>query len=114
MYALYRHQLITQVPTEVSCFTNHRHNRSRIRVTPLGRIVFVCVTGLVYSYPQKNIIVSPEQAVCDFVHLCRKRGISPSDIVTFRNLNHLDSGLLQGRLKKYPSTVKCDVKRLLQ
>ena len=41
MYALYQHQLITQMPTEVSCFTNHRHNRSRVRVTPLGRIVFV-------------------------------------------------------------------------
>lgn len=114
MYALYQHQLITQAPTEVTCFTNHRHNRSRVRGTPLGRIVFICVTGPVYSHPQKNIIISPEQAVCDFVHLCRKRGISPSDIVTFRNLHHLDSDLLQGRLKKYPATVKDDMKRLLQ
>ncbi len=114
MYALYQHQLITQAPTEVSCFTNHRHNRSRVRVTPLGHIVFVCVTGSVYSHPQKNIVVSPEQAICDFVHLCRKRGVSPPDIVTFRNLHRLDSDLLQGRLKKYPTTVKDDIKRLLQ
>ena len=42
MYALYQHRLITQVPTEISCFTNRRHNRSRIRITPLGKIVFVC------------------------------------------------------------------------
>ena len=114
MYALYQHQLITQVPTEISCFTNHRHNRSRVRVTPLGRIVFVCITGSTYSYPQGNVIVSPEQAVSDFVHLCRKRGVSPSDIVTFRNLHRLDLGLLQTRLKKYPTTVKREMERLLQ
>jgi hypothetical protein len=114
MYALYQHQLITQAPTEISCFTNHRHNRSRIRVTPLGRIVFVGVAGSTYSYPQGNVIVSPEQAVCDFVHLCRKRGVSPSDLVTFRNLHRLDSGLLQARLKKYPATVKREMDRLLQ
>ena len=114
MYALYQHQLITQVPTEVSCFTNHRHNRSRVRVTPLGRIVFICVTGSAYSYPQENVIASPEQAVSDFVHLCRKRGVSPSDVVTFRNLHRLDPRLLQGRLKKYPATVKREMERLLQ
>lgn len=114
MYALYRHQLITQAPIEVSCFTNHRHNQSRVRVTPLGRIVFVCVTDSVYSYPQETIIASPEQAITDFVHLCRKRGVSPSDIVTFRNLQRLDSSLLQNRLKKYPATVKYEMQRLLQ
>ena len=114
MYALYQHQLITQMPTEISCFTNHRHNRSRVRVTPLGRIVFVCITGSTYSYPQGNVIVSPEQAVSDFVHLCRRRGVSPSDIVTFRNLHRLDLGLLQAGLKKYPATVKREMERLLQ
>lgn len=113
MYALYQHQLTTQAPTEISCFTNHRHNRSRVRVTPLGKIVFVCITGSAYSYPQKNVIASPEQAVSDFVHLCRKRGVSPSDIVTFRNLHRLDSDLLRARLKKYPATVKREVERLL-
>ena len=113
MYALYRHQLITQAPTEISCFTNHRHNRSRVRITPLGRILFVCVTGPTYSYPQGDIIVSPEQAVSDFVHLCRKRGVCPSDIVTFRNLHRLDLGLLEARLKKYPVTVKREMERLV-
>lgn len=114
MYALYQHQLITQAPTEISCFTNHRHNRSRVRVTPLGRIVFVCITGSTYSYPQGGVIVSPEQAVSDFVHLCRKKGVSPSDIVTFRNLHRLDSGLLQARMKKYPATVKRGIEQLIQ
>ncbi len=114
MYALYQYQLITQVPTEIACFTNHRHNRSRVRVTPLGRIVFICITGSTYSYPQGNVIASQEQAISDFVHLCRKRGVSPSDIVTFRNLYRLDSGLLQTRLKKYPVTVKREMERLLK
>lgn len=114
MYALYQHQLITQVPTEISCFTNHRHNRSRVRITPLGRIVFVCITGSTYSYPQGSVIASPEQAVSDFIYLCRKRGVSPSDIVTFRNLHRLDLGLLQARLKKYPTTVKREMERLLK
>jgi len=114
MYALYRHQLITQVPTEISCFTNHRHNRSRVRVTALGRIVFVCVAGSTYSYPQENVIVSPEQAISDFVYLCRKRGVCPSDIVTFRNLRRLNLDLLQKYLKKYPATVKHEIKKLFQ
>ncbi len=114
MYALYRHQLITQIPTEISCFTNHRHNRSRVRVTPLGRIVFVCITGSIYSYPQENVVVSPEQALSDFVYLCRKRGVSPSDIVTFRNLSRLNSDLLQVRLEGYPTTVKREMKQILQ
>jgi hypothetical protein len=114
MYALYQHQLITQMPTEISCFTNHRHNRSRVRLTPFGRIVFVCIIGSIYSYPQGNVIASPEQAISDYVYMCRKRGVSPSDIVTFRNLNLLDFGMLQAGLKKYPATVKREIEQLLQ
>lgn len=114
LYALYEHQLITQAPTKVLCFTNRRHNRSRVRITPLGRIVFVCVTGSAYSYPREHVIAAPEQAVCDFVYLCRKRGVAPSDIVTFRNLHRLDSRLLEGRLKKYPATVKREIERVFQ
>ncbi|MHB9068814.1 MAG: type IV toxin-antitoxin system AbiEi family antitoxin domain-containing protein [Sedimentisphaerales bacterium] len=114
MSALYRHQLITQVPTEISCFTNHRHSRSRVRGTALGKIVFVCVAGSIYSYPQENAIVSPEQAIADFVYLCRKRGVCPSDIVTFRNLNRLDLNMFQKYLKKYPTTVKNEMKKLFQ
>jgi len=112
MYALYRHQLITQVPTEITCFTNHRHNRSRVRGTTLGRIVFVCITDSTYSHPQKNLVASPEQAISDFVYLCRKRGICPSDIVTFRNLHRLNLKLLQKYLKKYPATVKREMEKL--
>ncbi len=114
MYALYRHQMITQVPSEISCFTNHRHNRSRVRVTPLGRIVFVCVTSSIYSYPVDTAVASPEQAISDFVHLCRKRGVSTTDIVTFRNLDRLNSHLLHACLKKHAATVKREMERILR
>ncbi|MFO7870185.1 MAG: hypothetical protein R6V03_01995 [Kiritimatiellia bacterium] len=112
MYALYRHQLITQAPTEISCFTNHRHNRSRVRVTPLGRIVLICVTEAIYSYPKAGVMAPPEQALSDFVHLCRKRGVLPSEVVTFRNLDRVDPVLLRDRLEKYPGTVKRETERL--
>ena len=113
MYALYRHQLITQVPAEVTCFTNRRHNRSRVRVVSLGRIVFVCFTGSVYSYPPESVIAPPEQALSDFVYLCRRRGIASSNIVTFRNLDRLNLDRLQSHLKRYPATVKRETERLL-
>jgi hypothetical protein len=113
MVALYRHQLITQAPSEITCFTNHRHNKSRVRSTPLGRIVFVCVAGSVYSYPRENVLVSPEQALCDYVYLCRKRGVRPSDIVTFRNLHRLNSDELGVRLKNYPDTARREIEQLI-
>lgn len=113
MYALYRHQLITQVPTQIDCFTNRRHNRSRVRTSSLGRIVFVCVTGPVYACPKEDIIAPPEQALCDYVYLCRKQGIDSSGIVTFRNLDRLDSDTLQAHLSRYPKTVNREVGQIL-
>ena len=109
MYALYRHQLITQTPTEILCFTNRRHNKSRIRVTSCGRVVFVCIAGKVYSPPQNDIIAGPEQALSDFVYSCRKRGVVAADIVTFRNLDRLDAQQLQVCLLRYPKSVVKEV-----
>ncbi len=46
-YALARHGFITQQPREIDCFTRftrRRHNRSRRRSTPLGGLVFICVS----------------------------------------------------------------------
>ena len=113
IYALYRHQLITQVPTEIHCFTDRRHNRSRVRASSLGRIVFVCVTGPVYAYPNQDIIAPPEQALCDYVYLCRKQGIDSSSVVTFRNLNRLDIEKLRAHLSRYPKTVSKEVVQIL-
>ena len=113
MYALHRHRMVTQVPTEITCFTNRRHNRSRIRQTPLGHIVFVCVTAPLYAPPQGTVIASAEQALCDFVHLCRKRGLAATDIVTFRNKDRLNDHDLRTHLTRYPGTVEREVNRLL-
>jgi hypothetical protein len=113
MYALYRHGMVTQRPAEITCFTLRRHNRSRVRQTPVGRLVFVCVAPPLYAPPEKAVIVSPEQALCDFVYLCRRRGVVASDIVTFRNLERLDRRALRDRLARYPRTVDRDVSHLL-
>ncbi len=113
MYALYGHQLVTQSPVEITCFTNRRHNRSRERVTPLGRIIFVCVTASVYRHPEESVLASPEQALCDFVYLCRKRGVVPSDIVSFRNMVRLNTYKLRICLQKYPASVRHEIERLL-
>lgn len=113
IYALYRHQLITQVPAVINCLTDRRHNRSRVRMSSLGRIVFTCVTGSSYAYPNDGILAPPEQALCDHVYLCRKRGVDSSSIVTFRNLDRLDIGKLQAHLSKYPRTVSRTIVRIL-
>ena len=113
MYALYEHNLVTQAPTEITCFTTRRHNKSRVRITSIGRIVFICIEGSVYAYPENTSIAPPEQAFCDFVYLCRRRSIVPSDIVTFRNLERLDRHSLQKHLHRYPATTKREAERLI-
>ena len=113
IYALYRHQLITQVPVVINCLTDRRHNRSRVRVSSLGRIVFTCVTGPAYACPNDGILAPPEQALCDHVYLCRKQGVDSSSIVTFRNLHGLDSDKLQIHLSRYPKTVGKEVLLIL-
>ena len=41
--ALFRYHLVAQAPTEVTCFTNRRHNRKTDRVTPAGKLRFIRV-----------------------------------------------------------------------
>lgn len=86
-YALYLHGVITQIPAEITCFTNRRHNRSRVRTTPLGKLVFVCVGPGIYSRPAESTLAGPAQALCDFVYVLRRRGLRPASLVTFRNLD---------------------------
>ena len=109
-YGLYRRQMITQMPAEITCFTNRRHNRSRTRETPVGRIVFVCVTGSTYAPPKDSVVVPAEQALIDFVYICRRRGVSQNDVVTFRNLDRLNGPLLDEHLSRYPKAVQRDVR----
>ena len=105
MYALHRHNLVTQVPVEITCFTNRRHNQSRVRETPLGRFIFTCVNKRIYSPPEKDVITSPEQALCDFVYLACRRSIVPESQVTFRQLEGLDISLVCELSKRYTRSI---------
>jgi hypothetical protein len=113
MYALYRHHIVTQRPSEIRCFTNRRHNRSRVRTTPLGRIVFVCLTSAIYAPPGDSVIAAPEQALCDFVYECRRQRLPPDALVTFRNLDGLDRNRLTAVGSRYPKTIASEVARLI-
>lgn len=104
-YALHRHNLITQVPVEITCFTNRRHNRSRIRSTPLGRFAFICVGTPVYSPPDQTPLASPEQSLCDLVFLMRRKGLDPRSQFTFRGLDRPDAQALADIATRYPATV---------
>lgn len=106
IYALYVHNLINQAPVEITCFTSRRHNRSRVRETSVGRIVFVCIEGSVYRHPGNSCVASPEQALCDYFYITRKRGVAGGNIVTFRNLDRLNTDQLEENLQRYPATVK--------
>jgi hypothetical protein len=109
MAALYRYQLITQVPTETVCFTNRRHNRSRIRETALGKLVFACVNEPVYSRPHESVVAGPEQALCDSAYTCRRQGLDAMTLITFRNMDRLDPRRLRAHLDRYPRTVAREV-----
>ncbi len=112
-HAMYRHRLITQKPAEAVCFSLRRHNRSRVRRTPLGNLVFVCVGPAIHSLPQETCVAPPEQAFCDFVLLCRRQGLRAESLVTFRNLDRLDPAILAATLARYPVTVRREAARLL-
>lgn len=104
-YALFRCHLVTQVPTEVTCFTHRRHNRKPDRVTPAGKLRFICVPPSVYAKPADQVIAPAEQALCDFAWLNLRDGIDPQCLVTFRNLDALSHRRLNRTLGRYPEKV---------
>ena len=112
-YALFHHGMITQVPKTFTCFTDRRHNRSRVRKTSLGRFVFVTVKKPIYAPPAGILIAPGEQALYDFVYLMRRQGINPRSVITFRNLNNLRQQLKDYALH-YPASVKKNVADLLK
>ncbi len=112
LYALHRHNLVTQVPSEITCFTNRRHNRSRERVGPLGRFVFVCISPRLYAPPAGVFIAPPEQALCDFLFLACRKSLRAESLVTFRNLDGLSRRRLSRILLGYPRTVAQALERV--
>jgi hypothetical protein len=113
LQALFAHNLVNQVPATITCFTDKRSSRARIRTTPLGRFVFVCVRNSVLHPPRDAVIAEPEQALCDYLYLCRRQRVLPEAQVSFRNLRRLRRARLFRILKRYPATVERDVRRLL-
>lgn len=112
-YVLYKHGLITQAPTLITCFTDRRSPRARERHTPVGRFVFICVRSRVYKPPADGVVAGPAQAFCDFVYLLRRRGISPESMVTFRALTDRIRPDLDLIIARYPLTVQQHVRMLV-
>ena len=112
-YALFHHGMITQTPKTFTCFTDRRHNRSRVRKSSLGRFVFVTVKKPIYAPPSGALVAPGEQALYDFVYLMRRRGVDPRSVVTFRNLNNLRQ-LPKDYALHYPTSVKKNVAELIR
>lgn len=113
-YALYAHNLVTQMPTAVTCFTDRRSPRARERNTPVGRLVFVCVCSGVYCPVPERVIAPPAQALCDYVYLARRHGLQPEALLTFRRLHRIRTPEFPPLLARYPITVQEHVERILQ
>lgn len=112
-YALFWHHLVTQVPSEIVCFTNRRMNRRTDRITPAGKLRFLCVPAGLYAKPVGQVMAPAEQAVCDFVWLSLRDGVQPESLVTFRNLERLNPRRLNQALKRYPENVRSRFNKIL-
>ena len=112
-YALYGYQMVTQMPVAITCFTDRRSPRAQQRLTPVGRLIFVCVRSRVYSPVPEAAIASPAQALCDYVYLSRRHGAQPEALVTFRNLDRIQADELVPIVARYPASVQKHVQRLL-
>jgi len=113
LYALYHHNLVMQRSTEITCFTNRRHNRSRIRKTPIGTFSFVCISGGIYHRPSDGNIARAEQAFCDWLYLCLRKGVAPESQATFSDMSGLSEEVLGDLQIRYPKTVARAAARIL-
>jgi hypothetical protein len=111
-YALSSAQLITQVPMTVTCFTDRRHGRVRVRDTAAGRLEFVCVKHPVYR-PPEDVVAPAEQALLDFVFVTRRRGVEATALVTFRGLDRLRLDELDRLGGDYPASVCGEVRAIV-
>lgn len=113
LYALYRHNLVMQATGAITCFTNRRHNRARIRKTPIGTFSFMCVSGRIYQRPQEGLLALPEQALYDWVYMSSRKGVAPESQASFRSLGKLREETLIDLRARYPKTVTSQVLAIL-
>src|SRR5207244_3406979 len=105
-YALHAHGLVTQAPVIITCFTDRRSPHARERITPAGRLVFVCVRSEVY-FPWPGVTMAPPaQALCDYVYLSRRQGTALEALVTFRNRGRIRDADFARVLARYPKSVQ--------
>jgi hypothetical protein len=104
-FALFFHNLISQIPVQITSFTDRRHGNARVRMTPMGTYRFVSVKTPIYAPPEDGIIAGAEQALCDFVYLSRRDGTDPNIQVSFRNLDRISPRRISDFLNHYPGTV---------
>ncbi|MBF0432055.1 MAG: hypothetical protein HQK83_12295 [Fibrobacteria bacterium] len=112
-FALAGYNLVTQYVNRIICFTDRRHNRSRLRHTPLGCYEFVTVGSPVYRYPASRGTADPEQAFLDFLYLSRRRGLNAQSLVSFHNLSSLNREKLRRLSANYPLSVMQESDNLL-
>ena len=110
-YALSLNHFVTQVPVEITCFTNRRHNR-RSDQLEAAKLRFICVPASIYAKPARQLIAVGEQALCDFTWLSLREAIDPRSLVTFRNLGRLSRRRLKTILRRYPENVRGLVERI--
>lgn len=111
-YALFRHHLVTQRPTEITCFTKRRHNRTNDH-TPAGKLRFMRVPDGIYARPTQHVLAAAEQALCDFVWLNLRDGVDARSLVTFRNVESLSLRRLNKIVRSYPKNVRLIVRQIV-
>jgi hypothetical protein len=112
-YALFKHGIVTQAPALVTCFANRRHGRRRVLRTGAGDFEFVMPSARIYRAPAAGVLAPAHQALCDFVFLCLRKGVSPDAVVSLRRLHTLDGSEIDGMLAVYPLTVRREVRRMM-
>ena len=66
----------------------------------------------IYRRPTQGILAPPGQALCDFIHIVRRRGLDPAALVTFRGLAGIAKRQLSSLLKRYPPVVAETVRQI--
>ena len=112
-HALFRHSLVTQAPTETTCFTNRRHNRKIKGNASMDRLRFIYAPEGIYARPAGRALASVEQALCDFVWLSLRDRVDPRSLVTFRNLDVLNVRRLERVMRRYSEPVRIAIGRIV-
>ena len=89
-------------------------NRKPDRISPAGKLRFICAPGSLYSKPPEGTLAPAEQALCDFAWLSLRDGIEPQSLATFRNLHTLRRRRLDQVLRRYPENIQDSASRIMR